>query len=77
MAEANKKKIMMEAEAEAEAIRIRGEAEAAAIEAKASAEAEQAWKKKEAWDEYKTAAMTEMLMEVLPKVRPRSAVVVK
>ncbi|KAL0280347.1 UNVERIFIED_CONTAM: hypothetical protein PYX00_001665 [Menopon gallinae] len=68
LAEANRKKVVIEAEAEAEAIRIKGQAEAAAIQAKARAESEQAAKKGQAWEEYKTAAMTEMLMEVLPKI---------
>lgn len=58
----------MEAEAEAEAIKIRGEAEAFAIEAKAKAEAEQMAKKAAAWNEYKSAAMIDMMLETLPKV---------
>lgn len=58
----------MEAEAEAEAIKIRGEAEAFAIEAKAKAEAEQMAKKAAAWNEYKSAAMIDMLLDTLPKV---------
>lgn len=58
----------MEAEAEAEAIRIRGEAEAFAIQAKAKAEAEQMAKKADAWSEYKSAAMIDMMCETLPKV---------
>lgn len=58
----------MEAEAEAEAIKIRGEAEAFAIEAKAKAEAEQMAKKAAAWNEYKSAAMIDMMLDTLPKV---------
>ncbi|EGI57731.1 Flotillin-1 [Acromyrmex echinatior] len=68
MAEANKLRLVMEAEAEAEAIKIRGEAEAFAIEAKAKAEAEQMAKKAAAWNEYKSAAMIDMMLDTLPKV---------
>lgn len=59
----------MEAEVEAEAIKIRGEAEAFAIEAKAKAEAEQMAKKAAGWNEYKSAAMIDMMLDMtLPKV---------
>ncbi|XP_031364221.1 flotillin-1 isoform X5 [Apis dorsata] len=68
MAEANKMRLVMEAEAEAEAIKIRGEAEAYAIKAKATAEAEQMAKKAAAWNEYKSAAMIDMMLDTLPKV---------
>nr|XP_012228258.1 PREDICTED: flotillin-1 isoform X1 [Linepithema humile] len=68
MAEANKLRLVMEAEAESEAIKIRGEAEAFAIEAKAKAEAEQMAKKAAAWNEYKSAAMIDMMLDTLPKV---------
>lgn len=67
----------MEAEAEAEAIKIRGEAEAYAIQAKAKAEAEQMAKKAAAWNEYKSAAMIDMMLETLPKVKSSSYVHVK
>lgn len=50
-------------------IKIRGEAEAFAINAKAKAEAEQMAKKAEAYKEYREAAMIEMLLETLPKVK--------
>lgn len=50
-------------------IRIRGEAEAFAISARAKAEAEQMAKKAEAWREYREAAMVDMLLDTLPKVR--------
>lgn len=59
---------VLEAEAQAEAIRLRGDAEAFAARAKAKAEAEQAARKAEAWNEYKEAALLEMLLETLPKV---------
>jgi flotillin len=68
MAEANKLKTVMEAEAEAAAIKIRGDAEAYAIQAKAKAEAEQMAKKAAAWNEYKSAAMIDMMLDTLPKV---------
>lgn len=50
-------------------IKIRGEAEAFAIEAKAKAEAVQMAQKAEAWREYREAAMVEMLLDTLPKVK--------
>ena len=68
MAEANRLRQIMEAEAEAEAIRIRGDAEAFAIDAKGKAEAEQMAKKAAAMNEYKSAAMIDMMLDVLPKV---------
>jgi len=59
----------MEAQAEAEAIKVTGEAEAYAIEAKARAEAEQMAKKADAWKEYQDAAIVDMILEAMPKVR--------
>jgi hypothetical protein len=47
---------------------LSGEAEAFAIEAKAKAEAEQMAKKAEAWNEYKQAALVDMVLKVLPKL---------
>ena len=61
--------MILEAEAESESIRVRGEAEAFAIEAKAKAEAEQMAKKADAWKDYQDAAMIDMILETLPKVR--------
>ena len=61
-------KRIIEAEAEAEAIRLKAEARSYAIEAKAKAEAEQMAKKAEAWNEYKDAAMVDMILQQLPKV---------
>ena len=52
---------------------MKAEAEAYAIEAKAKAEAEQMTKKAEAWKEYADAAMVDMILETLPKVRIMSA----
>ena len=48
---------------------MKGEAEAFAIEAKAKAEAEQMAKKADAWRDYQDAAMVDMVLETLPKVR--------
>lgn len=48
---------------------LRGDAEAFAIEAKAKAEAEQMGKKAEAFKEYKDAAMVNLVLETLPKVK--------
>lgn len=53
---------------EAEAIRAKGEAEAEAIRLKLSAEAEGLDKKAEAMKKYGEAAITEMLVKVLPDV---------
>ena len=69
LAEAEKNKRIIEAEAKAEAIRLRAEAEAYAIEAKAKADAEQMAKKAEAWNEYKDAAMVDMILQQLPRVQ--------
>lgn len=69
LAEANRLKVVMEAEAEAEALKLRGEAEAFAIQAKAKAESEQMSKKAEAFKEYREAAMVDMLLDTLPKVK--------
>ncbi len=73
LAEANKNKIIMESEAEAESEVLRGEAEAFSIEARAKAEAEKMAKKADAWKEYKEAAMLDMMLEAMPKVRKKLA----
>lgn len=44
------------------------QAEAYAIKAKAAADAEQMSKKAEAWKEYGSAAMVDMMLDTLPKV---------
>ena len=62
-------RVILEAEAESEAVRVKGEAEAFAIEARAKAEAEQMAKKADAWKDYQDAAMIDMILETLPKVR--------
>ena len=68
LAEANRNRMVMEAQAKAEAITLKGQAEAFAIEARAKAEAEQMAKKADAWNEYKEAAIVDMMLEALPKV---------
>lgn len=68
LAEAERNKRVIEAEAKAEAIRLKAEAQAYAIEAKAKAEAEQMAKKADAWNEYKDAAMVDMILQQLPKI---------
>lgn len=50
------------------------QAEAYAIKAKAAADAEQMAKKAEAWKEYGSAAMVDMMLETLPKVTNACAV---
>jgi len=69
LAEANRNRIMYEAQAESQAVQMRGEAEAFAIGAKAKAEAEQLSKKAEAWKDYQDAAIVDMVLDTLPKVR--------
>ena len=69
LADAKRNRIILEAEAEAESLRLKGEAEAYAIEVKAKAEADQMQKKAEAWKEYKEAAMIDMMLDCLPKVK--------
>lgn len=69
LAEAHRNRVVLEAEAESESLRLKGEAEAFAIEAKAKAESDQMMKKAEAWKEYKEAAMIDMVLDVLPKVK--------
>merc|ERR1711953_1073826 len=67
-AEAEKYRLEKIAEAEKQRIVLEGEAEAYAIEVKAKAEAEQMAKKADAWQEYKEAALVDMMLKVLPKV---------
>lgn len=68
IAEAHRNRVILEAEAESEAIRIKGDAEAFSLEAKGKAEAEKLARKAEAYKLYKDAAVTEMLLQALPKV---------
>lgn len=71
LADACRTKLILEAEAESESLRLKGEAEAFAIEIKAKAEADQMLKKAEAMKEYKEAALIEMVLDCLPKVRSK------
>ncbi len=50
-------------------LQLKGDAEAFAIEAKAKAEAEQMARKADAWKDYQEAAMVDMVLETIPKVR--------
>ncbi|EDQ92982.1 uncharacterized protein MONBRDRAFT_19216 [Monosiga brevicollis MX1] len=68
LAEAEKNRLILEAEADAEAVRARGEAEAFAINAKAQADAEAMQKKAQAWEQYKDAAIVDMVLSTLPRV---------
>lgn len=68
LAEANKKKAILEAEAQAEAITMKGDAEAYAVEMKAKAEAEQMAMKAEALKDYRRAAKVDLWMETLPRI---------
>lgn len=68
LADANKKRAILEAGALAEAVAMKGDAEAFAIEAKAKAEAEQMAMKADAFKEYNKAAKVEMWMTTLPKM---------
>ncbi len=72
-AEANKTQGLAQAEviaatgkAESEAIRLKGQAEAEVIKAKGLAEAEAMKKKAESYREYGAAAVTEMMVKMLP-----------
>ncbi len=76
-AEAEKKRIIalaeaeryrLEAEGRAEQVRAMGHAEAEALRAKGVAEAEAMHKKAGAWREYNEAAVTQMFVEVLPRL---------
>ncbi len=60
--------IRVKAEAEAEVIKTKGLAEAEVIKAKGLAEAEAMRVKAEAWQAYRPAAVTEILMENLPEI---------
>merc|ERR1712029_616157 len=68
MAEADRQEKILRAEAQAESVALKGEAEAYAVEIKAKAEAEQMIKKAEAFNQYKEAAMLDMMMKVMPQV---------
>lgn len=60
--------VQAQGEAEAAAVRARGIAEAEAIRAQGEAEAEAMNKKADAYEKYGKAAMTEMIVKVLPQM---------
>jgi flotillin len=66
LGEKNKK--LLEAQAEAEAIEIRAKADAAALYMTGKAEAEAMELKANSFNEYKEAAMVQMVMDALPKI---------
>ena len=68
LAEAEKFKLTTEADGEAMAIKHKGFAEADVIKQKGSAEAETMTLKADAWGHYNEAAITEMFVDVLPKM---------
>ncbi|GBC84471.1 Inner membrane protein YqiK [bacterium HR11] len=68
LAEAERYRLEAEAEGRAEQIRATGHAEAEALRAKGIAEAEAMHKKAGAWREYNEAAVTQMFVEVLPRL---------
>jgi flotillin len=68
LAEAEKYKRKQEAAGDADAIRSRGFAEAEVVAAKGASEAETMHKKAESWSEYNEAAVTEMVVDILPQL---------
>ena len=60
--------VLAKAKADSEAIRLNGQAEADAIRARGLAEAESMMKKAQSYSQYGSAAVTEMLMKVLPEI---------
>jgi flotillin len=68
LAEAERFRREREAQGEAEAIRVKGLAEAQIIKEKGVAEAETMKEKAGSWSEYNEAAVTEMFINILPKL---------
>lgn len=68
LAEADKNQKILDAKGEAQAVKTKGDAEAYAVAAQAQAEAEAMLKKAEAFNEYKGAAMMQIVLDALPKV---------
>jgi len=68
LAEANKNRTILESDAKAQAIKAKGEAEAYAINEKSKADAEVMKQKADAWNEFKDAAMIDMVLATLPKI---------
>ncbi|MQA86729.1 MAG: flotillin family protein [Streptosporangiales bacterium] len=73
LAEAERLRRGAEAEGAAAEIRARGRADAEATRAVGEAEAEAMARKADAWAEYSTAAVTEMLVRILPDVAEKVA----
>ncbi len=68
LAEAQKFKLMAEAAGEAEATRSKGFAQAEVIKAQGRSEAETMKEKAQSWSNYNEAAVTEMFINILPKL---------
>lgn len=68
LAEAQKFKLMAEATGEAEATRSKGFAQAEVINAQGRSEAETMKEKAQSWSNYNEAAVTEMFINILPKL---------
>jgi flotillin len=68
LAEAEKYRQIAEAYGSAESIKAKGFAEANVIKQKGAAEAETMQKKAQGWSEYNEAAITEMFVNILPKM---------
>ncbi|GBD15050.1 Inner membrane protein YqiK [bacterium HR25] len=68
LAEAERYRLEAEAQGEAEALRARGLAEAEVIREKGLSEAQTMDRKADAWARYNQAAVTEVLVNVLPKM---------
>jgi flotillin len=68
LADAEKFRLMAEATGEAEATRSKGFAEAEVIKAQGHSEAETMMEKAQSWSNYNEAAVTEMFINILPKL---------
>jgi flotillin len=68
LSEADRNQAVLLSKGEAQAVKTKGDAEAYAIAAQAQAEAEAMHKKAEAFNEYKGAAIMQIVLDALPKV---------
>jgi len=68
LADAEKYRLMAEATGEAEATRSKGFAQAEVIKAQGRSEAETMMEKAQSWSNYNEAAVTEMFINILPKL---------
>ncbi len=68
LADAEKYRLMAEATGEAEATRSKGFAQAEVIKAQGRSEAETMMEKAQSWSNYNEAAVTEMFVNILPKL---------